>query len=162
MVDTVPAGIIKVLFQGWLSPCSLHTRLHPVVAVIDRSWAPWVLGCMMRGGETGVLTWGFVNCLRRCWPPCAHRLVGIEPVWGGGCLVVPCHFLTSYKAAGLYAILLFYSETVLTLACPFGCCLSYHPALSAIVTTSTAHQPLPGVVNSTLPCFWLAFLSSWP
>ena len=34
VVDTVPAGtgIIKVLLQGWLSPRSLHTRLHPVVA----------------------------------------------------------------------------------------------------------------------------------
>ena len=36
----------------------------------------------------------------------------IGPVGGGGCLVLPCHFLTSYIAAArLYAILLGYSET---------------------------------------------------
>ena len=35
----------------------------------------------------------------------------IGPVGGGGCVVLPCHFLMSYISAELYAILLCYSET---------------------------------------------------
>ena len=59
-------------------------------------------------------------------------------------------------AGGLYAILLCYFETALTLACSRGCYLSYLPTLSAIITTSTTHQPC--LVLLTLQ--FLAF--DWP
>ena len=40
LVDTVPAGtgIIKIIVQGYLSPSSLHTLIHPVVAVVVIGW----------------------------------------------------------------------------------------------------------------------------
>ena len=72
----------------------------------------------------------------------------------------PYPFLTSYIAAGLCAILLCYFEAKLTLARPCGRCLSYHSALSSIVTISTTHKPLPGVVTIRFLA-GLAVLSSW-
>ena len=65
--DTVPAGtgVMQVLLQDWLSPSSLHTPLHPVVAVVVSVWVSvsprvyvWVwpcevpIGCLCGVGES--------------------------------------------------------------------------------------------------------------